>query len=289
MTEPESIRDKIRSTVEEIPALPLVVPRILSILEDDDASATAIADVISRDPSLTTRILRVANSAYYGLSGEVSTLQKAIVLIGLRTVKSLALTIPLVGALPARRAPGTFSQAELWTHSVAVATAMQTLAHRCGHRRAESLFLIGVLHDIGKVVLAEFYPPSYQHALTAVQQGKYPFLADAERDIFGIDHGEVAALLLEHWQFPRFISSTIAALHQEGVPEEIVQKNWSLLRAANGLAQQLEIGAEGNVTPPDVGEAELAILELTDQDLDEVAEFLDERRHGISDFYSAII
>ena len=288
MTGPESIRDTIRSTVEEIPALPLVVPRILSILEDDDASATAIADVISRDPSLTTRILRVANSAYYGLSGEVSTLQKAIVLIGLRTVKSLALTIPLVSALPARRAPGVFNQAELWTHSVAVATAMQKLAQCCGVRRTESLFLVGVLHDIGKVVLAEFYSPSYQHALTAVQQGKYPFLVDAERDIFGIDHGEVAALLLSHWRFPPFIPLTIAALHSEGVPEEIVQKEWSLLRAGNCLAQELEIGSEGNVKPPEVGEAELEVLELTEQDLDAVAEFLDERRHAISDFYSAI-
>jgi putative nucleotidyltransferase with HDIG domain len=288
MSGPESIRDTIRATVEEVPALPLVVPKILAILEDDDANASTIADAISHDPALTARILRLANSAYYGLSGQVSTLQKAIVLIGLRSVKSIALTIPLVGAIPARRLPGIFSQSELWIHSLAVAIAIQRLAHRCGFRRPESLFLAGVMHDIGKAVLGEYYSHSFQHALTAVQRREYPFLKDAERDIFGIDHGEVAALLLTHWRFPTSISSVIAHHHADEVPEEVDVKQIALLRTANCLVQELGIGSAGNVIPPEIAADDLENLGIAEEDLDEVAAFLDQKRQGISDFYSSI-
>ncbi len=289
MSEPDSIRGTIQSTVEEVPALPMVVPRILAILEDDDASATEISNLIYRDPALTARILRLANSVYYGLSGQVSTLQKAIVLIGLRAVKSIALTIPLVTAIPTRRLPGTFSQSALWTHSLAVAVTMQHLAHHCRLRRPEAHFLVGVMHDIGKVVLGEYYSHSFQHALTAVKQGTYPYLKDAERDLFGIDHGEVASALLSHWRFPSFMASTIGVHHADELPEDANPKDVALLRVANCLAQELEIGSEGNVQAPSIEEADLSALELTEEDLEEVSQFLEDRRQGIADFYSSIV
>ena len=111
MTGSDELKARVYSSIADIPALPTVVPRLLGILQDDEASVAEIAAVISHDPSLTSKILRVANSAYYGFSGQVSDLRKAVMLIGLRMVKSLALSIPIVHRLPVGPPAEYFSQA----------------------------------------------------------------------------------------------------------------------------------------------------------------------------------
>ncbi|MFZ0427871.1 MAG: HDOD domain-containing protein [Acidobacteriota bacterium] len=288
MTEHDDLRAHIYSRIEEIPALPAVVPKLLGILQDDEASVAEIAAVIAYDPSLTSKILRVANSAYYGFSGQVSELRKAVMLIGLRMVKSLALSIPIVHRLPMGRSNERFSQTGLWIHSLAVGTLAQWLAQQLRQPRAETLFVAGTLHDIGKIVFSEHFELLFGEALANVQAGNCEYLFQSEREIFGMDHGELAALVLERWKFPAQIVEAIALHHASELPPECDRVSVAILRVANLVVQDMQIGSDGNVVAPLYDLTELGLLCLNSARLEEAREYLGGMEEGIRQFYSAV-
>jgi HD-like signal output (HDOD) protein len=115
--EKDKLREKIYSKIDEIPTLPIVIPKLLSLIESDKSNVADIADAISRDPALTSKILKVANSAYYGFSQGISSLEKAVSLLGFNMVQSLALSIGVLRSLPAGKISTHFSQKGLWIHS----------------------------------------------------------------------------------------------------------------------------------------------------------------------------
>lgn len=288
MDEGARLRAAVCAKIDEIPALPSIVPKLLLILQDDEASVSEIAAVISHEPSLTSRILRVANSAYYGFSGQVSDLKKAVMLIGLRMVKSLALSIPIVHRFPTGSSTGFFSQTDLWIHSLAVGTLAQWLAQQRRHVRAETLFLAGTLHDIGKIVFSEYFGPSFEQALTSVQTGRCRYLFEAESEVFGMDHSQLTALILERWKFPSPIIEPIAFHHAAEIPADADRISIAILKVANTIAQEMQIGKDGNVTPLIYDLTELRLLEITSSGLDEARVYLSGMEEGIRQFYSAI-
>ncbi|HRV09491.1 MAG TPA: HDOD domain-containing protein [Acidobacteriota bacterium] len=284
----EEIHHKLYACIEEIPTLPAVVPRILAILEDDDAGVGEIAQVISHDPSVTAKVLRVANSAYYGFSGEISTLKKAIVLIGLRMVKSLAVTIPLIHAFPgARPSESGLCPKDLWIHSLAVGTLTQRLGRRCRHPNPEALFIAGILHDVGKLVLAHFSPPLFERALLDVERGEADHLSQAESEIFGADHGTVAGLLLRRWKFPDLLIQPIVFHHSAEQPENVDTLALATLRVSDFVAQQVEPFQQKHECCP-LQADDLLLLGLEDESVEELVEYLSDQAANIEAFYEAI-
>ncbi len=162
----EALHATLYSGIDEIPTLPALVPQLLSLIEEDLAGAEDIAVAIRRDPAMTAKILKVANSAYYGFSQKISGMDQAVPLLGLNMVKSLALSIGVVRALPSESASPHFSQEGLWIHSLAVATAIQELSRRLTHAPdgGDHYFIIGLLHDTGKVVLDQFFGDGFHQA-----------------------------------------------------------------------------------------------------------------------------
>ncbi|MEJ2079972.1 MAG: HDOD domain-containing protein [Acidobacteriota bacterium] len=288
MDQSARLRAAVVAKVDEIPALPTIVPKLLAILQDDDASVSDIAAVISYDPSLTSKILRVANSAYYGFSGQVSELRKAVMLIGLRMVKSLALSIPIVHRLPSGSPSGHFSQMGLWIHSLAVGTLARWLAQQRRDPSAEALFLAGTLHDIGKIVFSEYFGSSFEQTLANVRAGNCRFLFQSERETFGMDHGELASLILKRWEFPAQIIEPIAFHHADEIPPDSDRMSITTLKVANTIVQEMQVGSDGNVTPPMYDLTELRLLELASTDLEQAQTYLADMEEGIQQFYSAI-
>lgn len=288
MDDSAELRAAVCAKIDEIPALPSIVPRLLSILRNDEASVSEIAEVIAYDPSLTSKILRVANSAYYGFSGQVSELRRAVLLIGLRVVKTLALSIPIVHRFPTGTQLSGFSQTGLWIHSLAVGTLAQWIAQRLRKPKAESLFLAGTLHDIGKIVFSEYFGPLFEEALDNVRAGNAQFLWESEQETFGMEHGELAALILTRWKFPGEIIEPIALHHAAELPPESDRLSVAILKLANTIAQELEVGSDGNVTAPPYDLMEARLLEITSADLDEARAYLSGMEEGIRQFYSAI-
>ncbi|MCK4816687.1 HDOD domain-containing protein, partial [bacterium] len=213
--EKDELRAKIYSKIDELPTLPTVIPKLLSLMDGSKSNAADVTEAISRDPSLTSKILKVSNSAYYGFPQGISSLERAVALLGFNMIKSLALSMGVLSSLPSGSKFPHFSQEGLWIHSLAVATAMKELGQRFGAGDdRDYLFIIGLLHDIGKVVLDQFFGELFQQALEEAQNLEKARLYMAERKVIGFDHGEVGAMLLKRWMFPDMIVNPIAVHHQ---------------------------------------------------------------------------
>jgi len=287
--EKNELQKKIYSKIDELPTLPAVLPRLLSLIEDEKTSARHIADAISSDPALTSKILKVANSAYYGFSQEISSLERAIPLLGFNMVRSLALSIGIIDTLPSGKRSPYFSPKNLWIHGLAVATVMGELGKKFGaDSKNEHYFVVGLLHDIGKIVFDLFFTELFQQALEKAHSKENEALYTAERSVIGFDHGEVGSMLLTRWKFPDVISAPIAFHHRSEFPEDLFAGDVAMLRIADVLPQELGLGAGGNPFPPDINEADLAILNMSEKELEDTRAYLDSARDGIYELFSAM-
>lgn len=287
--EKDVVLRKIYSKIDEIPTLPAVVPKLLSVMERDGTNASDIANTISTDPALTSKILKIANSAYYGFSQEILSLKLAMPLLGQNMVKSLALSIGVIQSLPSDRKSPNFSDKGLWVHSLAVATLMQELGKRFRKEgNSEHFFIIGLLHDIGKVVLNQYFRDIFQEALAEVHNEGIAGLHIAERRLIGFDHGEIGAILLTRWKFPDVISSSIAAHHQIEAPEGANVCDIAMLRVANALPQELALGQDGNPVPPAISRQDLKVLEIGENEIEEMRAYLVGVKDGIYALFDAM-
>ncbi len=288
----EELRKKIFAKINNLPTLPVVIPKLLRLLDDKETRAEQVVDTVSHDPALASKILQVANSAYYGFPQKISSLERAIALLGFNMVKSLALSIGVIRALPERGKGHPFSHEDLWIHSLAVATLMRHIGRRfkASREEADSLFIIGLLHDVGKIVLDQFFPQEFLKVLERVgRDSNVPFY-EAELEAIGIEHGETGALLLTRWKFPDIIILPIRLHHRRPVEKEGGKLDWALLRISDSLAQRVGVGSGGNPVPPPILEEERAFLKLDGQggELDAWTTFLEGAREGIYDFYRAM-
>ena len=273
--EKDDVLRKIYSKIDEIPTLPAVVPKLLSVMESETSNASDIANTISNDPALSSKILKVANSAYYGFSQEILSLKLAMPLLGHNMVKSLALSIGVIQSLPSDRRSPNFSDKGLWIHSLAVATLMQELGKRFRKGgNPEQFFIIGLLHDIGKVVLNQYFSELFQEALEEVHNEGIAGLHIAESRLIGFDHGEIGAMLLTRWKFPDVISNSIALHHQKEAPEGTNGRDVAMLRVANALPQELGLGQDGNPVPPAISRQDLKVLEIGENEIEEMRAYL---------------
>lgn len=288
--EKNELRVKIYSKIDELPTLPAVVPKLLSLIESTSSNASIITDAISRDPALTSKVLKVANSAYYGFPQGISDLERAVALLGFNMVKSLAISIGVFRSLPPDKKSPYFSQKELWLHSATVATVMKEMGKRYGKSdNHEHLFIIGLLHDIGMVVFDQFFSELFQQALEEAQNLEMGKLYMAERKVIGSDHGEVGAILLTRWKFPDMISNPIAVHHQAEVPEETSAPDVAMLRIADTLSNELNPDKSDTRMPPEIYEADLKVLEMEEKELEDMKAFLHSVEDGINSFFNAMM
>jgi len=285
----KELKARIYARIDELPTLPTVIHNLLNLTEDPKADAQDIREAISHDAALTAKILKVANSAYYGFPQEISDLEHAVALLGFKMVKSLAISVGVLKNIPNGTGTAHFSREGLWIHSLAVGTGMKMMGERYGDgEKRESLFIVGLLHDIGKIVLDQFFPDHFARTLENICTGKGMFLYQGERESIGLDHGEIGGMLLERWKFPKTIRQPIAFHHQEGVPEEVNRFDVSMLRVADTLAQELALGDSGNPFPPPVDEAALDRLGVDAAAYEDLKKKLEEAREGIIVFFEVI-
>lgn len=283
------LKDKIYSKIDELPTLPAVLPKLLGLMESDRSASSDIAEAISSDPALASKTLKVANSAYYGFSQTIATLEKAVPLLGFNMVRSLALSIGVIHSLSSGKNSPHFSQEGLWIHSLAVAEAMQELATKFGKGdHNEHLFIVGLLHDIGKIVLNQFFGELFQQALEAAASQENTGLYTAERRIIGLDHADVGAMLLERWRFPAKVRNPIAVHHQDDIPEGTNANDVAMLRIANVLTQMLGLGSEGNPTPSEICDKDLKALGMNKNELEDIKTYLHSIEDRMYSFFSAI-
>ncbi|MBW1916008.1 MAG: HDOD domain-containing protein [Deltaproteobacteria bacterium] len=288
--ENNDFRIKIYSKIDELPTLPSVVPRLLNLVEDKRTNAADITDLISHDPALAAKVMKVANSAYYGFSQEISDLNRAVALLGLNMVKSLALSIGVLRNLPPGKKSSGFSQKDLWLHSVAVAATIKEIGER--HMKGvdlDHLFMLGLLHDIGIIVLDQFFPELFKKVLDESLNLKYRELHIAEQRAIGLDHGEIGAMLLIRWKFPEAISSPIAVHHQAVLPDGADSRDVAILRVADVISHEIGLDMEGPVIVRKILECDLDVLGIGEQDLLDLKEYMGSQKEGITAFFKAMV
>lgn len=264
----ELIRQIISNT-SSLPVMPEVMIKAQKMVMYSGTSPAQLAKVIEADPAMVAGILKVANSAYYGFRGKVSTIQHASALLGTRRLAEL-ITAMSAGGLMGKAMQGYGLEAgDMWRHSIAVAYAAGEIAVSVGSDAFESAYMAGLLHDVGKIILDPYVRERkvlFDHYLAA-----YPkkTTRDAERDILGFDHAVIAAILCENWSLPRPISFGIRHHHQ---PSSAGDHQLShIVHLADYIAIQASLGAADNSTRLPLEEASLSVVPIPSSKLKAVS------------------
>ena len=256
------LTQKFAAAVERMPAFPRSVQRILQLTSDVNCSPRDLVQVIDKDPVVTLKMLKVVNSAYYNLPRQITSVNHAVVHLGMNSVKNLALSIAAVGMLPGTSAAG-FDAQQYLLHSLATGGIARKLAQRLGSMDAMDCFIAGLLHDFGKAVFAQFMPHQFQEALQRSQRDGSS-LHDTLEAVAGVNHAVVGAMLVEKWRFAPLLVQTIRHQHGPDVPDTDMI---ACVFAANQISKKLEFGFAGN---PLVEELPDALAKRLGGTLDEV-------------------
>jgi len=208
----ESLKNRILRTIDDLPPMPQVAQKARAVISDPDSSFSALAKIIETDQGIAARILRMANSSYYGLSGNISSLKHAAVVLGTRTLMEL-LTLACSSEILGKTLAGYDLEAgELWQHSLAVAYGSQLIARSVRPSLESDAFTAGLIHDVGKLILDAYLVESKENFKAVLGQGTETFL-EAEKRILGFDHAELAAEVCSKWLIPAPIVLAVRCHH----------------------------------------------------------------------------
>jgi putative nucleotidyltransferase with HDIG domain len=235
-----AIEQHLLTLVDRMPAFPKSVQRVLELTRNPDVAPKAIVEVIEKDPVLTARILKVINSAFYSLPNKVAGAAQAVVILGINTVKNLAIRSAAVGMIPATNGAG-FDTEKFLLHSLGCAEVSRLLAQKFGDADAAEAYIGGLLHDFGKILFTLYMPEPFKVALEDSASGDTE-LHLVERELMGVDHSVAGALLAQKWQFPETLVDCIRTHHHPPATRGLGRS----LFLANQLVKFREFGASGN-------------------------------------------
>jgi HD-like signal output (HDOD) protein len=245
----------LEKKLADLPPLPTVVTKIMETVNDPNTSAEDLNKLISLDQGLSSKMLRIVNSAYYGFPKRISTLTHAVVILGFNTVRNLVLGVSAFGMLAPKGPSAGLNRGLFWEHAVATAVAASVIAKKRKPKTRqviEEAFLVGLLHDFGKLFLDCYFPVQYAVTL-AFAQRQGVSVSQAEQTVLAIDHAFVGKKIGEHWNFP---PSIVAALASHHVPLESSEffESMAIVHAADYYAwlsghPSLEKGAQPEMDP----------------------------------------
>jgi putative nucleotidyltransferase with HDIG domain len=253
----------IRGYIDKMPSLPTSVSKVLEICNSPQTSPSDLNRVISVDPVLMGRVMKLINSAYYGLNQEITSLVRAIIMLGINTVKNLALSTAVLGTIGKHSDSKALNMEGFWRHSLCVGVTSKLIAK---HRKVdknfvEEYFIAGLLHDVGKIPFNNRLPERYVDVLAFSDRDRQS-LHRVEAEILGFDHGEVGLMVTENWKLSEEIRDAVAFHHRideySGAHRDIVYS----VALANYFAAIAEIGFSGNRYPEPVPAKVAKVLDL---------------------------
>ena len=229
---------EVMASVENLASLPTVVIKALALTNSKDSQASDFEEVIRNDQALAAKVLKLANSPFFGLRNKVTSISQAVVVLGLKTMKSVVIAAKTSKLLNQQLTPYGYDDAGMWKHSISCATVSRLIAKSAslGGDVAEELFVAGLLHDVGKTIVAP-HIAKFQDAFSAAYAESGDLTA-TEKELVGISHAEVGGKMAQQWNLDEQLQMQIACHHDavaEGKPLRAIQ-------AANDLCNQLGIG-----------------------------------------------
>ena len=249
----------LEKKLADLPPLPVVVTRIMQTINDPGTSAEDLNHLISMDQGLSSKVLRIVNSSYYGYPKRISTITHAVVILGFNTVRNLVLGVSAFGVLSQKSMPYGLNRTKFWEHSIAVGVGANILAKkRLPKNRSvpDEAFIGGLLHDVGALFLDSYFPVQYAVSM-AFAAREQRTSREAEGIVLGIDHVLVGNRIAEHWNFPPNLIAMIGGHHDPSRFRDHYEQV-AMVQAADWLAWQCRYVAsehtQGPEMPPELAE-----------------------------------
>lgn len=279
---PKTARELV-ANIDQVVSLPEVCLRINQMVEDAESSAQDIAQVIMQDANLSARLLRLVNSAFYGLPGKVATISRAITFVGTTELRDL--TIVTTSCNLFSGIPGSMiNMKDFWHFSIATGILARQLSKQCDLLHPERLFVVGVLHDLGRLVIL-WHLTTQARDILLIARGKNQLLIQAEAEVLGFSHDEVGYELIRSWQLPESISDAIRHHHDpESAAEQRLES--ALLHIAQALAYDLVWPSETDTSAENIAEK---AWEITGLSLTQCQQTLGEVGLQIMELYALLV
>lgn len=237
--------EQVIKGVQQVPSLSAVVLEVLASFDRENIEIAGLVQKLGQDQGLTARVLRVANSPFYGISSKVGSVGEAVVVLGFHNVRSLVAAAGIINQFPVSEGNG-LDRLAFWRHGLGTAVCAQVLAKALGRDQALA-FTAGLLHDVGRLVLDAYFHDDFKAAM-AHRMAEDSTLLDAELAVLGVEHAQVGFELARRWKFPVSIQQAIRDHHQ---PEREQAALTDLVHTANVLCHALDIGNAGyEMVPP---------------------------------------
>ncbi len=282
----QKIRDMIRSKDTQLPTLPIFIDKILEIAGKDDTSSKDLAQFIGNDQAISNKILRLANSAYYGMMKEIDSIARAITIIGFNEIISLTIGMSVISTFQKKHLEGILDLDNLWKHSIACGFASKIIAKQIKMNIVEQIFLNGLLHDMGKILFANYFPDEYRYTLLEAEK-EQTHLHCKEKEILGVDHAMLSGMIMEKWHFPDNLVFPSRYHHSPEMCPSRYQRSAYVIKLADYLCLKAEIGKSGTPVIPETGDVKKN-LGLNDEDITSCEEELKKQKAKIDEFFKAI-
>lgn len=244
---PEGRLKELQTYISRMPSLSTTVAKVLEICNDPKSSAHDLNRVISLDPVLTGQVLKLINSAYYSTSKRVTSLTKAIIMLGINTVKNLVLATSVLASFKGSKTGRSFSVDDYWAHCLFVGTTSKMIAGLCGVPKTEreEFFVAGLLHDLGKLPMIACFGSLYDEAVAHCATNGIP-LYQAEKEIIGFNHCQVGLLIGAKWKLSNAMRNAIVRHHSPFAEDFEGEQLLYVMSLANELAHHFQIGSAGD-------------------------------------------
>ncbi len=267
--------------VSEIAALPEITVKIIHVVEDPESTARDLHEIVCNDPSLSSRLLRVVNSAFFGLPGQIGSIERAIVLLGLNAVKNIAIAASLGALFKRGKLTEKHSLKDLWAHSVGVAAISRKLTGRLALALQEEAFLAGLIHDLGIVIGAQVFNEQLAEVIDRSEKGED--FEELENELIGVTHGVLGQALAAKWKFPRPLQYATGFHHH---PDQLARENrllTNVVYVADVVVNNSGIGLHLPYGDAEPNPRVLEELYLSQSDVTECSENLEEHVETVKD------
>ncbi|MCX8058261.1 MAG: HDOD domain-containing protein [Spirochaetes bacterium] len=275
--------EKLFNSIQDLPTLPIVVQRILSLINDPESTAKQIGAIINSDQSLTAKTLKLVNSAYYGFEKKIKTVDQAIVIIGFDAVKNLALSASVFDAFKSIKQKSNFPREAFWSHSIGVAVASKIISEDAGVGIPGELFVAGLLHDIGKVILDSYFPEEMNKILYYASSNNLSFI-EAEEKLIKIDHSIIGFRLGKRWNLPEELIYPIRFHHATNLSQKL-EENICVVNLANSIVKLAKIGFDGDNMPPKISMHSFNIIKRFKKDFNktDIEKYIEQVKTNMED------
>ncbi len=269
----EHIKERIQSIISnlnQLPSIPEVATKIINMVNNPEVSFKLIADELSKDQAMTTNLLKLCNSAYFNKGKEITSIERAIVTIGLKEVKDIVMIVATKPVLEKSLIGYDLAKGDLWMQGLVVATIAKKIALDKGRKDiSDVVFTGGIIHNVGKTILALFVQSTFKDILTAVQTKNITF-NQAEKEIMGFNHQEVGEKILEKWNFPPVLKNIVRFYEDpENAPAEY-KTEVSIVHLANVIAIMAGIGIGSDGLYHQLSEFAVKTIGMTEDQLSQI-------------------